>query len=44
MLHHEGATGGKNFVLNTLSQERAKITFTQFGKNGAKQAADFKPV
>ncbi|HFF4603123.1 M23 family metallopeptidase, partial [Acinetobacter baumannii] len=42
LLHHEGATGGKNFVLNTLSQERAKkLLFTQFGKNGAKQAADF---
>ncbi|MFX9239197.1 transglycosylase, partial [Acinetobacter baumannii] len=27
---------------NTLSQERAKkLLFTQFGKNGAKQAADF---
>lgn len=42
LLHHEGPTGGKNFVLNSLSEERAhKLLFTQFGKNGAKQAAQF---
>lgn len=42
LLHHEGSTGGTNFVLNTLSQERAKkLLFTQFGKNGADQASQF---
>ncbi|WP_336165538.1 peptidoglycan DD-metalloendopeptidase family protein [Acinetobacter ursingii] len=42
LLHHEGATGGRNFVLNTLDSERArKLLFTQFGKNGAKQAEEF---
>lgn len=42
LLHHEGASGGKNFVLNTLSAERAKkLLFIQFGKNGAKQAEEF---
>ena len=42
LLHHEGATGGKNFVLNSLSVERAKkLLFIQFGKNGAKQAEEF---
>ncbi|WP_089606208.1 peptidoglycan DD-metalloendopeptidase family protein [Acinetobacter piscicola] len=42
LLHHEGSTGGKNFVLNTLSEERAhKLLFTQFGKKGHKQASNF---
>ncbi|WP_288364868.1 peptidoglycan DD-metalloendopeptidase family protein [uncultured Acinetobacter sp.] len=42
LLHHEGATGGRHFVLNTLTPERAKkLLFTQFGKNGAKQAEQF---
>ncbi|KYQ83521.1 peptidase M23 [Acinetobacter sp. NRRL B-65365] len=42
LLHHEGASGGKNFVLNTLSSERAKkLLFIQFGKNGTKQAEEF---
>jgi murein DD-endopeptidase MepM/ murein hydrolase activator NlpD len=42
LLHHEGASGGKNFILNTLSSERAKkLLFIQFGKNGTKQAEEF---
>lgn len=42
LLHHEGPTGGKNFVMNTLSEERAKnLLFTQFGKHGGKQATNF---
>lgn len=42
LLHHEGSTGGKNFVLNNLSEERAhKLLYIQFGKNGAKQATAF---
>lgn len=42
LLHHEGPTGGKNFVMNTLSEERAKsLLFTQFGKHGANQATKF---
>lgn len=42
LLHHEGSTGGKNFVLNTLSEERAhKLLFIQYGKNGGKQATSF---
>jgi len=42
LLHHEGPTGGKKFVLNTLSEERAhKLLYIQFGKNGAKQATAF---
>lgn len=38
LLHHEGSTGGRNFVLDTLSEDRAKkLLFTQIGKNGNKQ-------
>ena len=42
LLHHEGSSGGKKFVLNSLNEDRAhKLLFTQFGKNGEKQAASF---
>jgi len=42
LLHHEGSTGGKNFVLNTLSEERAhKLLYIQYGKKGGKQATAF---
>ncbi|WP_180170603.1 peptidoglycan DD-metalloendopeptidase family protein [Acinetobacter sp. YH12027] len=42
LLHHEGSSGGKKFVLNNLTEDRAhKLLFIQFGKNGEKQATSF---
>lgn len=39
LLHHEGASGGKAFVNNTISEERSKkLLYTQFGKDGQKTA------
>lgn len=42
LLHHEGASGGRQFIQNTIEPARArKLLFTQFGKNGKSQATAY---